>query len=441
MNILLLYPKPVEGEYRRETRLEHQLACISQLIRKILGNAVIEQTFSVREIAYQANTANELADTSWKPASEMYDGEELQEFTAEELTLLYQGAHLVVEVCGDKKTQTDFYEYDGASMTIRPTYPGSFAQNDINIECKNIEEKSWITERVIAATEQAEKIAKVDEYVDPDMYYSQFAPLPVRLSDEFYSRQREHALVFLSFTAGEDNDAICESDQQTLSLLLHDMESLRSLTIVTDTLKTAPKVEKIAESLKRALAVDTRVFAHRRGDYRDLFSVLSKCDMALFAGTSLYVDALRLGVPVYVWRSHQAGVQPLNDAFLSLSENHDLARVLQQQRKTLESLIQSHYLGHTLPNNSGILIESVSAAIEKIAPGVVIDTAKMISESLIPEPVINQPRVWHDDSISRRLKNSISRGRKKLTKLRQNPDRFLRDSNHPLAQKIYTLMR
>ncbi len=441
MNILLLYPKSVEGEYRRETRLEHQIACISQLIRKVLGNAVIEQSFTVREIAYETNSANESAGESWKPASEIFEGKELQAFSADELLLLYKNANLVIEVCGDKKTQTDFYRYDGASITIRPTYPGSFAQNDINIECRNIEEKSWITEKVIAATEQAEKIAKVDEYVDPDMFYSQFAPLPVRLSDEFYSRQRDHALVFLSFTAGEDNAAICESDQQTLSLLLHDMESLRSLTIVTDTLKTAPKVEKIAESLKDALAVDTRVFAHRRGDYRDLFSVLSKCDMALFAGSSLYVDSLRLGVPVYVWRAHQTGVQPLNDAFLSLSENYDLSAVLEQQRNVLENFVQSHYLGHTLPNNSRILIDSVAGAIEKVAPGIVIDTAKLMSESLIPEPVIDQPRVWHDDSITRRLKNSLSRGRKKFTKLRQNPNRFLQDSDHPLAQKIYTLMR
>ena len=208
--------------------------------------------------------------------------------------------------------------------------------------------------------------------------------------------------MFLSFTAGEDNETICENDQQTLSLLLHDMESLRSLTIVTDTLKTAPKVEKIAESLKDALAVDTQVFAHRRGDYRDLFSVLSKCDMALFAGSSLYVDALRLGVPVYVWRAHQTGVQPLNDAFLSLTENYDLTGVLEKQRVILENLVQSHYLGYTLPNNSRILIESVAGAIEKVAPGLVIDAGKMMSESLIPEPVIDQPRVWHDDSITRR---------------------------------------
>jgi len=55
MNILLLYPRPVEGEYRRETRLEHQLARISDLIKELFANAVIEQNFNVREIAYDGN--------------------------------------------------------------------------------------------------------------------------------------------------------------------------------------------------------------------------------------------------------------------------------------------------------------------------------------------------------------------------------------------------
>jgi len=441
MNILLLYPRPVEGEYRRETRLEHQLARISDLIKELFANAVIEQNFNVREIAYDGNNSNDSTDSNWSPASEIFDGKELQTFTIDDLVLLYKSTDLVVEICGDKRAQTEFYQHEGAAIILRPTYPGSFAQNDISIECKNIDEKSWITEKVIDATNQIEQIFKIDEYVDPDMYYSQFSPLPVRLGEEFYSRKRDHALVFLSFSAGENNDQVCDADQQTLSLLLHDMESLRSLTIVTDTLKTAPKVEKIAKSLRTALNVDTRVFAHRRGDYRDLFSVLSKCDLALFAGSSLYVDAIRLGVPVYVWRSQQKGVKPLNDAFLSLSENNKPSDVLDQQRSILNNLIKSHYLGNTLPNSSNILLQAMSEIIEKMAPGVVIDTEKLIQESAIPEPVIDQPRIWHDDSVKRKLQNTISRGKKKFSKLRQNPDRFLKESRHPIAQKVYTLIR
>ena len=253
MNILLLYPRPVEGEYRRETRLAHQLARISGLIKDLFAHAVIEQNFQVREIAYDSDTSNDHAEGILKPASEIFDGKELQIFSIDDLVLLYENTDLVVEICGDVKTQTEFYQYDGASITLRPTWPGSFAQNDINIECRNIQEKSWITEQVIEATNRAEQTFKIDEYVDPDMYYSQFSPLPVRLSEEFYSRKRDHALVFLSFSAGENNDRVCDADQQTLSLLLHDMESLRSLTIVTDTLKSAPKVEKIAKSLRSCL--------------------------------------------------------------------------------------------------------------------------------------------------------------------------------------------
>jgi len=362
-------------------------------------------------------------------------------FAKSYLELVYQSSDLVIEVSGDKKTQTQFYGYKGASLTVRPTYPGSFAQNDVNIECVGIDEKSWITEKIIEATRTEEARIKIDEYVDPDMFYSQFSPLPYRLGKEFYSRPREHALVFLSFTAGEDDEQVCDKDQETISLLLHDMEPLSSLTIVTDTLKTAPRVERIAASLRQALGIDCRVFAHRRGDYRDLFSVLSKCDMALFAGSSLYVDAIRLGIPSYVWRSPQEGVAPLNEAFLTLSETYDLASVLQQQRDHLEQLVQSHYLAHTLPNNSRVLVETMSEVIEKIASGVVIDTDKLISDSAIPQPIIDQPRVWHDDSVTRRVKNSLSISRKKLSKLRQNPERFLKESTNPFAQKIYTLVR
>jgi len=441
MNILFLYPKPVDSDSRRETRLEHQLGCISAIIRSLLSHAVVEQSISVREIVYETDNEHGILEEKCLPATEVYKGDDLQDFTINDLELVYQSSDLVIEVSGDKKTQTQFYGYKGASLTVRPTYPGSFAQNDVNIECVGIDEKSWITEKIIEATRTEEARIKIDEYVDPDMFYSQFSPLPYRLGKEFYSRPREHALVFLSFTAGEDDEQVCDKDQETISLLLHDMEALSSLTIVTDTLKTAPRVERIAASLRQALGIDCRVFAHRRGDYRDLFSVLSKCDMALFAGSSLYVDAIRLGIPSYVWRSPQEGVAPLNEAFLTLSETYDLASVLQQQRDHLEQLVQSHYLAHTLPNNSRVLVETMSEVIEKIASGVVIDTDKLISDSAIPQPIIDQPRVWHDDSVTRRVKNSLSISRKKLSKLRQNPERFLKESTNPFAQKIYTLVR
>ena len=441
MNILFLYPKPVDSASRRETRLEHQLGCISSIVRTLLSHAVIEQSISVREIAYETDNADGVAEVQCSPASEFYKGNHLQDLSVSEMGLLYHNSDLVIEISGDSKTQTQFYKYEGASLTLRPTYPGSFAQNDVNIECINIEEKSWITEKIIAATRTEESKVRIDEYVDPDMFYSQFSPLPYRLGKEFYSRKREHALVFLSFTAGEDNEMVCDKDQETISLLLHEMEALSSLTIVTDTLKTAPRVERIALSLRDALGIDCRVFAHRRGDYRDLFSVLSKCDLALFAGSSLYVDAIRLGIPSFIWRSPQQGIEPLNEAFLTLTETYNPGAVLEQQRNHLEQLVQSHYFGHTLPNNSRILVETMSQVIQRIASGVVIDTDKLISDSAIPLPIIDQPRVWHDDSIGRKVKNSLSISKKKLTKLRQNPERFFKESSNPFAQKIYTLVR
>ena len=438
MKILFLYPKPVDGVTRRETRLEHQLACMSRTMQAMLTSASIEHNFTVREIAYETSASSDSASSS---ASEIYSDSVLQQFNNSELKTLYAGTDLVIEICGDKQTQTHFYNYTGASITLRPTYPGSFAQNDINIECRNVEDKAWITERIIAANRSAEEISKLEEYLEPDMFYSQFSPLPARLSAEFYAREREHALVFLSFTAGENTDEICDNDKKTLALLLHDMESLRSLTIVTDTLETAPKVEQIANYLRDALAVDTKVFAHRRGDYRDLFAVLSKCDLALFAGSSLYVDAVRLGIPVYIWRSQQHGVEPLNETFLTLADDYNPAAVHQAQRKQVEKLVESHYLGHTLPNNSRALVEAMAAVIHKLAPGVVIDTASIIDDSAMPTPVIDQPRVWHHDSARIKIRNSLSLGKKKFAKMRQNPNRFFKDSNNPFARKIYTLMR
>lgn len=438
MKILFLYPRQVEGPDRRETRLEHQLACISRLMRTLFANAVVEQNFTVREIAYESAVSN---DNQVLPATEMYSGSELQQFTSSELASLYQSANLVIEVSGDKQTQTQLYGYEGASITLRPTYPGSFAQNDIDIECRNVEERSWATERVIEAAREAEKQFKLEEYLEPDMFYSQFAPLPARLGQEFYSRPREHALVFLSFTAGEDADEVADADKEKLSLLLHDMEALRALTIVTDTLATTPKVEEVARHLRRALNIDTKVFAHRRGDYRDLFAVLSKCDMALFAGSSLYIDAIRLGIPVYVWRGQHMGIEPLNEAFLSLAENYDPIAVHHEQRKHMEQLVQSHYLSHTLPNNSRALLDAMAAVINKLAHGVKINTQELIDDSGLPKPVIDQPKVWHDDSMRLKMLSGISLGKKKFAKLRQNPQRFFKDSSSPVARKIYTLIR
>ena len=86
-------------------------------------------------------------------------------------------------------------------------------------------------------------------------------------------------------------------------------------------------------------------------------------------------------------------------------------------------------------------VETMTEVIQKLASGVVIDTNKLISDSAIPQPIIDQPPVWHDDSVTRRVKNSLSISRKKLSKLRQNPERFLKESSNPFAQKIYTLVR
>lgn len=443
MKILLLYPKPVEGLRQRETRLDYQLDCIAKLARQLLADADIEQNFSVREIAYQSHPSLHAAGSigGALPASEMVEGLPIQNFSVTDLVSLYDRSDLVIEICGDKRTQTEFYDYKGAAITLRPTYPGSFAQNDINIECSNMEEKAWMTERVIEATQLAEQTAKVSEFVEPDMHFSQFSPLPYRLGKEFYARARDHALVFLSYGAGENTDQICDLDRETIARLLHDMEELSSLTIVTDTLETAPRAQDIANSIEEALGLETKVFSHRRGDYRDLFSVLAKCDIALFAGNALYVDSIRLGVPAYIWRSKQAGVEPLNQAFNSLQENYDTVAVLEEQRVHLERLIESHYLGHTLPNDKRVLLEAMGAIIGKIAPGIIVDSAPFINNPSVPEAIIDQPAVWHNHSLSARVRLRISNSRRKLTKFKQSPERFFQDSDHPIAKRIYTMMR
>lgn len=437
MKILLLYPKPVEGASLRETRLDHQLSCLATLTRRLLEEADIAQNFAVREIAYKAvdNTSQDA------PASEMFGDIAVQHFSTADLLALYDSSDLVIEICGDKRTQAEFYEYQGAAITLRPTYPGSFSQNDINIECRNMEEKAWLTERVIEATKMAEETARVSEFVEPDMHYSQFSPLPYRLSKEFYSRPRQHALVFLSYGAGENSDTICDQDQHQIASLLHDMEDLAALTIVTDTLATAPRAKTIAKALQNALGLETKVFSHRRGDYRDLFSVLAKCDVALFAGSSLYVDSIRLGVPAYIWRSKQAGTDPLNDAFMNLLEDASANEVLSEQRIHLDRLIESHYLGATLPNDKRVLLEALSAIMSKLAPGIYLETSGYINNPAVPEPVIDQPRVWHTNTLSTRMKHRISRGRRKFTKFKQSPERFFEDSENPLAKRLYTMIR
>ncbi len=438
MKILLLYPKPVEGINQRETRLDHQLDCIAKLVRGLLSEADIEQHFSVREIAYEASESEQFSRNA---ASEIFNGKSIQDFNVTDLISLYDRSDLVIEISGEKCTQAEFYDYKGASIIIRPTYPGSFAQNDIDIECRNMEDKAWITEKVIEAKRMAEQTASLSEYVEPDMHYSQFAPLPYRLGKEFYEVKRDHALVFLSYGSGENTDQICKQDQETIALLLHDMEQLASLTIVTDTLSTQPRAKQIANAITESLGLETKVFSHRRGDYRDLFSVLAKCDVALFAGNSLYVDSIRLGVPAYIWRSKQTGVEPLNTAFQSLLDGSDLIGVIDEQKQQLERLIQSHYLGHTLPNDRRVLLESLSTIISKIAPGIMVDAESLIKNPMVPEPIIDQPPVWHTQSLSSQIRLRVSNSRRKLTKFKQSPERFFQDSEHPLAKKIYTLIK
>jgi hypothetical protein len=430
MNLLLLYPKPVENPKKRLSRAEIQLAGIADSVKGVLDTISGESDFNIYEFVHEYNTVDGTTDV-------------LQD-NNESLSMVMSKCDLLIDVAMTAGLNADRENYTGPVINLSPAFGGSFACNDIAIQpggkllLGNVQ--ACIDESRTAFMNAQPKTHDLD----PRMHYATFTPLPTRVGHAFYRSAQEHALVFLSYSEHEKTELIVEQDKKVLCEMLHANADLKSITFVVETLADGPIVEEVARSLKTALGIEPRVWGLRKGEYHDMFSVMSKSDVILFGGNSLYADAILRGFPVYPWRSRQPGSHRIAEAYTDYIDHGDRNVLLRKQREQLDLLIESQYQDATIPNQldcfNAVLSELIWHALPTANP-----TADFLNGSYKNKAqslkVIPEPRLSEQPTDRGFFPRSIWSTRNKLRKLAEDHEPYFIRANKQLSRQAFTRIR
>jgi len=430
MNLLLLYPKPVENPKKRLSRAEIQLAGIADSVKGVLDTISCDSDLNVFEFVHEYSADDGTTD-------ELHDSNE-------SLSMVMSKCDLLIDVAMTAGLNADRENYTGPVINLTPAFGGSFACNDIAIQPGGTL-LSGNVQACIDESRSAFATAQPSTHdLDPRMHYATFTPLPTRVGQAFYRSAQEHALVFLSYAEHEKTDLVVEQDKKVLCEILHSNADLKSITFVVETLADGPIVEEVARSLKTALGIEPRVWGLRKGEYHDMFSVMSKSDVVLFGGNSLYADAILRGFPVYPWRSRQPGSHKIAEAYTDYIEHGNRSTLIQQQREQLDLLFESQYQDATIPNQldcfNAVLSELIWHALPTSNPNTDYLNGSMnkkaLSFKVIPEPKLSEQAT--DRGLFPR---SIWSTRNKLRKFHEKHEPYFIRSNKQLNRQAFTRIR
>lgn len=425
MKLLLLYPKSVDAS-RRPSRVEQQLASISATLHNLFADAVLRGDSEVHELAY-GSAENTDSTTALSDATQ-----------ATHLGTVLRQSQLVVSVCADSCEQARPPQFHGAMLRVAPSFPGSFVLNDIELEACEPELKPALQNALGASRNRtAQRLASLPD-IDTAMHCALHEALPKRFGDTFYRSPRQHALVFVSYTLSERNEATRQHDKKILTELLHCAQDVRSITLVCEARRDEALVQDLADALSGSLGIVPTVWSIRSGDYDDLFRVLGKTDLAFFGGSSLYADAILCGVPAFTWRAPQGPCAPINDSFTRFLQQGDRSRVLEEQRLGLQQLMQCSHRSTTLSNERIALGRTLAELIRQLSSQSALAPSIKQHE---PHWIVDPTPAPRQVSVRQRLSRSVWQSRRKLAKFRESPERFIADSNSRLARQVYQLLK
>lgn len=275
--------------------------------------------------------------------------------------------------------------------------------------------------------------------LDAQMHYAAFSPLPTRIGNAFYRNESDHALVFLSYPEHLNNQTTVDDDIETLADVLHSIEQLRSLTFICESLSDVRTIQLIADSLSTSLGIKPAIWGLRKGDYHDMFSIMSKADVVLFGGNALYTDAIIRGMPVFAWRTNQPGTDAISNAYRAFSDDRDFEKLKASQRAQLDRVFEAQYLDATIPNHR-VCFHNV---LEHVIQQAVYDSSFTIGKKSQNQPdwVIAPARMSENRSMPDKLSRSVWNDRQTLLKFKQPKNRAVIRNERAGDQQVFTRIK
>lgn len=401
MKILLVYPQQVNSARQRLNRSAAQLGGIAHTVREVLSRC---NGVRVREFAYEHGT-----DTQALRATS----------NRRNLSPIFNDTDLVIDISPKPDVNIGSADFAGPVVHLSPTFSGSFICNDIMVKGRGRLLQSDVVRCVDQTREKHKYTIPSTHELDESMQYAAFSPLPTRVGDAFYRNPKEHALVLLNYPDEIRNIDTVQSDMQVLSETLHSVDNLRSITFVCESLDDLPMIQNVADGLRNALGLQPSIWGLRKGEYHDMYSIMAKSNVVLSGGSSLYADAIIRGIPVFPWRSEQAGTAPLAQTFIDLS--NDRSAMLSKQQHQLNQLIDAQYLDGTLPNYRPCFEQMILEVINHSLHEEPVTIGQ--PETQNPKWVIAPAKVSEHRHLPDRLNRSIWNDRQKLLQFKQSDNK------------------
>ncbi len=428
MKLLLVYPQQASKPGRRVSRVGAQLQAIAATTREILDKCA-NANLQIHEFAYDYDINNKAL---------------IAEPSLETLCTAFDDTDLVIDISPAANTNIATNGFSGPVLHLSPAFGGSFVCNDISVKGLGRLLQSDVVRCLDDMQVSKRFVLPSTHELDAQMHYAAFTALPTRVGDAFYRNEKEHALIFLSYPEHLRNEETINSDTQTLCETLHTVEELRSITFVCESLEDLPLIQQVADELRQALGLEPSIWGLRKGEYQDMYSIMAKSDVVLCGGSSLYADAIILGIPVYPWRTEQAGTEPIAQTYID--NTADRSTLLKLQRTQLDNLVDALYLDGTIGNYrphfekmlcdllNQLLVDKASAE-DSEAERVMLQRPDAGAHPLW---VIAPARMSNQRNVPDRLSRSLWNDRQKLLQFRQPANREIVRRNDRADRQVFT---
>lgn len=324
-----------------------------------------------------------------------------------------------------------------AAVIIRPRFPGSLIHHGIEL----IDGST----RSSAGLRNTLKLSEAD-------HYGSFAPLPTALLDSSglstTNRKPGHHLLYV-VAASASEETSFQQDIENLCSVVLQLGTVSGLTVIpgpdvygcdqrhSDEIRS--ELTTITQSVTQRLSIPVFTPSLNSKDEPCLPAFMAKFDMALFAGCQRYVDAVQLGVPAYAWRLDYS-VAEFNSWVKTVTQEDWTtlkSRVIQQQRKIVGQSNVS--IGSIIIDNNKSQFES--ALLECLRPRVEPTSSLATELDQYTQSVIAPYTAHYPGSQNHQARHLVSKTHRKLSKFRQSPTRFLRDSDSALAKLVHPFLR
>ena len=430
MRVLLV--KPLSNKRQSQTssnsqslqnRLTEQLEAIAGLVEEQLKSAGIEDSTSLyyaskndeestrppllvftretnvssQDIAGRTNMEESHVLSTADVKDQLHSSEFIILFTENENECALQD-HMANLIPVDTKTRF---------LTAYPCYPYSLLQNEIGYSFDlNRSDRSISLEKKKIINRELQ--AKPVEPTPPlSSHYLQFEPVS---NDLIYQNQAHATGVVIA------PRSVIAATTTDLVRYLDTTKQIAALTLLTNHPDT---VTEIPDRIKIKLINTNSI------DYASVLSMLSKSSLVLTMGNGLHADACRLNIRHL---NYDNPAESVTGGYISAHPVQPPS-VQTPSEQTTDQLDKQISLGisegYILPNHP----ESMSVLLNQL-----IDTNIRLDSSISTAAATIIPWPTKPPSSERMTGfiNSWSSGKRKLTKFRESPKRFFRDSQHPL---------